>query len=66
MKVFVILALTAMMLAGCVHNEVVLVNDRGEKRYCYEDHNASITSIGAVAEFNKCLNEAGTAGFRRQ
>jgi hypothetical protein len=44
----------------------VLVNDRGEKRYCYEDHNTSLSSIGAVAEFNKCLNEAGTAGFRRQ
>lgn len=54
-----------LVLTGCVHNEAVLINDKGEKRYCYEDHNASLTSIGAVAEFNKCLNDAGTAGYRR-
>lgn len=65
MRVILIAAALAGLLAGCVHNEAVLVNDRGEKRFCYEDHNTSLTSLGAVAEFNKCLNDAGTAGFRR-
>lgn len=59
------LCLILLMLSGCIHEEALLVNDRGEKRYCYADHNASLTSVGAVTEFNRCLNDAGTAGFRR-
>jgi hypothetical protein len=61
----ILVVLLAPMVTSCVHDEAVLVNDRGEKRYCYADHNTSITSVGAVAEYNKCLNEAGVAGFRR-
>jgi len=55
----------AVLISGCANQEVMMTNDKGEHRYCYNVHNGSISSVGAVQEFNKCLNEAGTAGFRR-
>lgn len=56
----------ALCLAGCANKEVALVNDKGEKRYCYEVHQGSLDRIPAADQFNKCLNDAGTAGFRRE
>ena len=56
-----LLAVLAMTLAGCA-TETTLVNDRGEKRYCYM---TDPFSAGADREYHRCLNEAGGAGFRK-
>jgi hypothetical protein len=53
-------------LAGCVAQDAVLVNDKGEKRYCYKPASGTFSNIGATQEFTRCLNEAGSAGFKRQ
>lgn len=59
------LLLLVVALCGCAHEETILRNDAGETKYCYLEHNGSLSSIGAVQEYNRCLNEAGSAGFRR-
>jgi hypothetical protein len=48
-----------LLISGC--GEAMLVNDRGEKRYCYR------TGINVMEryEFSRCVNELGTAGFKR-
>ena len=61
-----IAALLATALAGCANKEVLLINDKGEHRYCYEVHQGGIERFTAGEQFNKCLNDAGTAGFRRK
>lgn len=43
-----------------------MVNDKGEKRYCYKSASGAFSNIGATREFNRCLNAAGEAGFKRQ
>jgi hypothetical protein len=55
------------LVAGCatLPDSATLVNDKGEKRYCYKVQGGMISNSGAVREFNKCLNEAGSAGFKR-
>lgn len=53
-------------LTACANREVLLINDKGERRYCYEVHDSGIERFTAGEQFNKCLNEAGTAGFQRQ
>jgi hypothetical protein len=40
-------------------------NAAGESRYCYMVHGGSIDRLTAAEQYNKCLNEAGAAGFRR-
>lgn len=65
MRILIACAMAALALAGCANNETILRNDAGQVRYCYEKHNGSLASIGAVQEYNRCLNDAGTAGFRR-
>ncbi len=65
-KIYVIAVLFGATLSGCANKEVALINDKGERRYCYEVHDRSLSSMGAAEQFNKCLNDAGTAGFRRQ
>jgi hypothetical protein len=52
-------------ITGCANTETVLKNDKGETRYCYLSHNGSIAVVAATGEYNRCLNDAGTAGFRR-
>lgn len=54
-----------LLLTACANNETIMRNDAGQVRYCYEKHNGTIAAIGAVQEYNRCLNEAGAAGFRR-
>lgn len=54
-----------LVLTGC-SSQAILINDKGEKRYCYKESTASIGSgAAATREFNRCLNDAGTAGFKR-
>jgi len=59
-------ALLAVIVAGCANEEVKLTNDKGEHRYCYRVYQGAISRITATAKFNECLNEAGTAGFKRE
>ena len=40
------------------------LNDKGEHRYCYKSTTGPLSNIGAMQEYNKCLNEAGAAGFK--
>lgn len=53
------------LLYGCASQETLLRNSTGAERYCYLVHNSTIISAGAYTEYNRCLNEAGMAGFRR-
>lgn len=60
-----LILLTMLAIAGCANQETVLRNAAGEERYCYLVHDSTLAKIPAVGEYNKCLNEAGAAGFRR-
>lgn len=55
----------AMLTACATKTEAVLKNAAGDARYCYLVNDHTLTSIGAVAEYNRCLNEAGSAGYRQ-
>ena len=66
-KLLLPLLVTTVLLAGCVTTvtEAKLKNDKGDIRYCYLSNDHTLVSIGAVSEYNKCLNDAGAAGFRK-
>jgi len=57
-------------LQGCytiTHEQAKLENAEGEIRYCYLDVCRNcVTSGPAIAEYNRCLNDAGAAGFMRE
>ena len=55
------------LLVGCVTSvtEATLKNDKGDTRYCYLSNDHTLVSMGAMSEYNRCLNDAGTAGFRK-
>lgn len=58
--------LFVLLLAGCAAQSATLTNDKGEHRYCYKSGTTgSFSNIGATREFNKCLNDAGAAGFKK-
>ncbi len=60
------LSAIAIVLAGCATNvETVLKNDAGQTKYCYLSHDSTLARISATAEYNKCLNDAGAAGFKK-
>lgn len=61
--IWTLLAIT--LIAGCANTETMLRNDKGEVRYCYLVHDSTLARVPAVAEYNRCLNEAGSAGFRK-
>ena len=53
-------------LAACATNvETVLRNDAGQMRYCYLSHDSTLARVAAVGEYNKCLNDAGAAGYKK-
>jgi hypothetical protein len=61
-----LVVLFAIVVFGCATNEqTILKNSAGETRYCYLVHDSTLAKITAVAEYTKCLNDAGTAGFKR-
>lgn len=62
MRLAVILLST--LLSGCSSQSATLVNDQGEKRYCYKPASGVFSNIGATQEFTRCINTAGSAGFR--
>lgn len=56
----------ALAVAGCVTNETTtLRNTSGDTRYCYLHTDNSLAKITAMGEYNKCLNDAGTAGYKK-
>jgi hypothetical protein len=60
------IAFAFLALCGCATNEqTILKNSAGETRYCYLVHDSTLAKITAVGEYNKCLNDAGSAGFKR-
>jgi hypothetical protein len=67
MKIKVLFAcLVGLVLTACATNtETVLINERGDKRYCYLMNDHTLNSMGAVSEYNRCLNDAGASGFRK-
>jgi hypothetical protein len=66
MKTILTLAI-CLGITACVTSvtEATLKNDKGDTRYCYLSNDHTLVSIGAMSEYNKCLNEAGTAGFKK-
>lgn len=53
------------LLAGCVTNQTTMLkNNAGDIRYCYLVTDQSLAKMNALGEYNKCLNEAGTAGYK--
>jgi hypothetical protein len=67
MKNYLIAIVLFGLLAGCstTYTETTLKNIKGEVRYCYLSNDHTLNSMGAMSEYNKCLNDAGTAGFKR-
>ena len=66
MKTILLAVGTTILLIGCATNiETILVNDAGQKRYCYLSHDSTLARVTATAEYNRCLNEAGTQGFKK-
>jgi uncharacterized protein YceK len=65
MKILILIGL--MTLAGCgtTTTQTTLKNSNGQVRYCYLANDHTLISVGAMTEYNKCLNDAGTAGFKR-
>lgn len=53
-KLFIAVSLIA-TLTACANREVLLINDKGERRYCYEVHDSGIERFAASEQFNKCL-----------
>jgi hypothetical protein len=64
-KTLVIVLATLAILAACANEETVLRNAAGEERYCYLVHDSTLARISATDQYNKCLNDAGAAGFKR-
>lgn len=59
------IGLFVVTLVGCVTNQTTMLrNSVGDTRYCYLVTDQSLAKINALGEYNKCLNEAGTAGFK--
>jgi hypothetical protein len=64
-SVLVILFGTIVLFGCSTVTETALKNDKGEIRYCYLHNDHTLVSVGAVQEYNRCLNDAGTLGFRQ-
>lgn len=65
LKVFALLAASSILAACATNIETVLRNDAGQTRYCYLSHDSTLARVTATAEYNKCLNEAGSAGYKK-
>jgi hypothetical protein len=65
MKSFILIGLISLAGCGTTTTQSTLKNSSGEVRYCYLANDHTLVSIGAMSEYNKCLNDAGAAGFKR-
>ena len=57
--------LLTVLLTGCASEAATLVNDKGERRYCYKSGGGGLTDIDRTRYFDRCLNAARLDGFRR-
>jgi hypothetical protein len=64
-KKIISLSVMVFVLCACTTTETILKNDKGDTRYCYVQNDRTISSIGAVTEYSRCVNEAGAAGYRK-
>ncbi len=62
---FFLIGVAYLMTACATNVETALKNDAGQIRYCYLSHDSTLARVTATAEYNKCLNEAGTAGYKK-
>lgn len=65
MKSLIMIGLIALAGCGTTMTQTTLKNSSGEVRYCYLANDHTLVSVGAMTEYNKCLNDAGAAGFKR-
>lgn len=66
MRAGLIITLAAGLVAArATKTETVLKNASGDVRYCYLVNDHTLVSMGVVTEYNRCLNEAGAAGYRQ-
>lgn len=65
MKVLLAMVVSTTLVACATNVETVLRNDTGQTRYCYLSHDSTLARVSATAEYNKCLNDAGTAGYKK-
>jgi hypothetical protein len=65
LKIASLFTLVLSLVACATNVETVLRNDAGQVRYCYLSHDSTLARVSAMGEYNKCLNEAGTAGFKK-
>jgi len=65
LKIAFLFSVVVFMVACATNVETVLRNDAGQVRYCYLSHDSTLARVSAVGEYNKCLNEAGTAGYKK-
>lgn len=64
-KILTLIGATYLLIACATNVETALKNDAGQIRYCYLSHDSTLARVTATAEYNKCLNEAGTAGYKK-
>lgn len=65
LKIFSLFVVVMSLVACATNVETVLRNDAGQVRYCYLSHDSTLARVSAMGEYNKCLNEAGTAGYKK-
>lgn len=65
MKNLILVGLFVLVGCGTTTTQTTLKNSSGEVRYCYLVNDHTLVSVGAMSEYNRCLNDAGTAGFKR-
>lgn len=65
MQPYAYICISIALLSACANQETILRNSAGESRYCYLVHNSGFEKIAATDQYTKCMNDAGTAGFRR-
>ena len=54
------------VLTACATNtESVLQNANGDTKYCYLTNDHTLNSMGAVSEYTRCMNDAGSAGYKK-
>jgi uncharacterized protein YcfL len=66
MSKILLLSISSFILISCTtHTETLLKNEKGDTRYCYLTNDHTLVSVGAVSEYNRCMNEAGAAGYKK-
>jgi hypothetical protein len=64
-KILLLLISLFILISCTTHTETLLKNEKGDTRYCYLTNDHTLVSVGAVSEYNRCMNEAGAAGYKK-